>query len=306
MQAISFFHSHVACSLKKKKQQRHLEEEGDGVAQTKTSKKRTQKVNFCLHRGNLALTSSARETWFMVSFFLSSAQMVKKEEEEQAVSKKSKKTKEEIEEARQLKIKKKEEEEQNRWRWLWSALFIWTLFPPTHTNTKCNFNFHWCVCTFLSSWFLSGGRKRSMKMGWNGSSWNTKDPTFPLSTSLYLTMFTSTIMVSWVCDWNKGDGYRSSTFVSYRYCWDSVKWFYKLDALQCRLLCFYTAQSDITDIIYWYVCLTLKARISSCTKSIVWVSFMESVTVVLEKLWINNYTRISFYANNLRHGCLYS
>lgn len=70
MQAISLFHSHVACSLKKKKKQRHLEEEGDGVAQTKTSKKRTQKVNFCLHRGNLApTTSSARETWFMVSFF---------------------------------------------------------------------------------------------------------------------------------------------------------------------------------------------------------------------------------------------
>lgn len=137
MQAISFFHSHVACSLKKKKKQRHLEEEGDGVAQTKTSKKRTQKVNFCLHRGNLSTRNMVHG-----EFFLSSAQMVKKEEEEQAVSKKSKKTKEEIEEARQLKIKKKEEEEQNRWRWLGSALFIWTLFPPTHTNTKCNFNFH--------------------------------------------------------------------------------------------------------------------------------------------------------------------
>lgn len=136
MQAISFFHSHVACSLKKKKQ-RHLEEEGDGVAQTKTSKKRTQKVNFCLRRGNLSTRNMVHG-----EVFLSSAQMVKKEEEEQAVSKKSKKTKEEIEEARQLKIKKKEEEEQNRWRWLWSALFIWTLFPPTHTNTKCNFNFH--------------------------------------------------------------------------------------------------------------------------------------------------------------------
>uniref|UniRef100_A0AAQ6AKX7 DNA topoisomerase I n=1 Tax=Amphiprion ocellaris TaxID=80972 RepID=A0AAQ6AKX7_AMPOC len=45
------------------------------------------------------------------------AQTVKKEEGEHPVSKKPKMTKEEIEEARQLKIKKKEEEEQNRWRW---------------------------------------------------------------------------------------------------------------------------------------------------------------------------------------------
>ncbi|KAF7225231.1 DNA topoisomerase I, mitochondrial isoform X2 [Nothobranchius furzeri] len=42
---------------------------------------------------------------------------VKKEEGEHPVSKKVKRTKEEIEEARQLKMKKKEEEEQNRWRW---------------------------------------------------------------------------------------------------------------------------------------------------------------------------------------------
>ncbi|XP_074534067.1 DNA topoisomerase I, mitochondrial isoform X2 [Halichoeres trimaculatus] len=43
---------------------------------------------------------------------------VKKEEEEEIpVSKKPKKTKQEIEEARQLKIKLKEEEEKNRWRW---------------------------------------------------------------------------------------------------------------------------------------------------------------------------------------------
>lgn len=54
-----------------------------------------------------------------------SAQTVKKEEGEHPVSKKPKKTKEEIEEAKQLKIKKKEEEEQNRWRWLGNdALFI--------------------------------------------------------------------------------------------------------------------------------------------------------------------------------------
>ncbi|KAM4618651.1 DNA topoisomerase 1 [Polymixia lowei] len=44
--------------------------------------------------------------------------MAKKEEAgEHPVSKKAKRTKEEIEEARQMKIKKKEEEEQNRWRW---------------------------------------------------------------------------------------------------------------------------------------------------------------------------------------------
>ncbi|CAJ1057227.1 DNA topoisomerase I%2C mitochondrial isoform X1 [Xyrichtys novacula] len=42
---------------------------------------------------------------------------VKKEEGEQPVSKKPKKTKEEIEEAKQLKMKLKQEEEQNRWRW---------------------------------------------------------------------------------------------------------------------------------------------------------------------------------------------
>lgn len=54
-----------------------------------------------------------------------SAQAVKKEEGEHPVSKKPKRTKEEMEEARQLKIKKKEEEEQNRWRWLGNAaLFI--------------------------------------------------------------------------------------------------------------------------------------------------------------------------------------
>lgn len=52
-------------------------------------------------------------------------QMVKKEEGEHPVSKKPKRTKEEIEEAKQLKIKKKEEEEQNRWRWFENAaLFI--------------------------------------------------------------------------------------------------------------------------------------------------------------------------------------
>lgn len=59
------------------------------------------------------------------SWVFFSLQTVKKEEGEHSAPKKPKKTKEEIEEARQLKIKKKEEEEQNRWRWLVNvALFI--------------------------------------------------------------------------------------------------------------------------------------------------------------------------------------
>ena len=71
--------------------------------------------------------------------------MVKKEEGEHPVSKKPKRTKEEIEEARQLKIKKKEEEEQSRWRWLGkknAAFFILhcldqhATYTHTHTHTK--------------------------------------------------------------------------------------------------------------------------------------------------------------------------
>ncbi|XP_074488002.1 DNA topoisomerase I, mitochondrial [Sebastes fasciatus] len=70
----------------KKKNKRHgQEEEGNGEAQRKKSKKRDKKT-------------------------------VKKEGEH-PVSKKTKRTKEDIQEARQLKIKKKEEEEQSRWRW---------------------------------------------------------------------------------------------------------------------------------------------------------------------------------------------
>lgn len=66
----------------------------------------------------------------------------------------------------------------------------------------CPFHLHWhASLIFLSSWcffFLSGGRKRSMNMEWNGSSWNTMDPTSPLSTSHFLAILTSTIMVSLV------------------------------------------------------------------------------------------------------------
>lgn len=66
--------------------------------------------------------------------------MVKKEEGEHPISKKPKRTKEEIEEARQLKIKKKEEEEQSRWRWLGKkkcCFFHLALSGPTcNTHTK--------------------------------------------------------------------------------------------------------------------------------------------------------------------------
>uniref|UniRef100_UPI0037E72D7C DNA topoisomerase I, mitochondrial n=1 Tax=Semicossyphus pulcher TaxID=241346 RepID=UPI0037E72D7C len=71
---------------KRKSKQHGQEGESDGEAPEKKSKKKTEK-------------------------------MVKKEEGEHPVSKKPKRTKEEIEEAKLLKIKKKEEEEQNRWRW---------------------------------------------------------------------------------------------------------------------------------------------------------------------------------------------
>ncbi|XP_041794346.1 DNA topoisomerase I, mitochondrial [Chelmon rostratus] len=76
-------HSTVTPSSKKKKKQHGTEDESNREAQ---KKKRQEKT-------------------------------VKKEEGEHPISKKPKRTKEEIEEARQLKIKKKEEEEQNRWRW---------------------------------------------------------------------------------------------------------------------------------------------------------------------------------------------
>uniref|UniRef100_A0A8C4GZ15 DNA topoisomerase I n=1 Tax=Dicentrarchus labrax TaxID=13489 RepID=A0A8C4GZ15_DICLA len=79
-------HSSSTPTSKKRNKQHGQEDESDGEAQKKKSKKRTDKT-------------------------------VKKEEGEHPVSKKPKRTKEEIEEAKQLKIKKKEEEEQSRWRW---------------------------------------------------------------------------------------------------------------------------------------------------------------------------------------------
>ncbi|XP_049930188.1 DNA topoisomerase I, mitochondrial isoform X2 [Epinephelus moara] len=79
-------HSTATPTSKKKNKRHKQEEESDVEIQNKKSKKRTEKA-------------------------------VKREEGEHPVSKKPKRTKEEIDEARQLKIKKKEEEEQNRWRW---------------------------------------------------------------------------------------------------------------------------------------------------------------------------------------------
>ncbi|XP_059190256.1 DNA topoisomerase I, mitochondrial [Centropristis striata] len=78
--------SHASTTSTSKKKKQRDGHESDGEAQKKKSKKRKEK-------------------------------MVKKEEGEHPVSKKPKRTKEEIQEAKLLKIKKKEEEEQSRWRW---------------------------------------------------------------------------------------------------------------------------------------------------------------------------------------------
>lgn len=85
------------------------------------------------------------------SFFL--VQSVKKEEGEHVVSTKPKRTKEEIEEARHLKIKKKEEEEQSRWRWLGNAslhlALTWTLHTPRmHTIKNKTPAFLKCILVF--------------------------------------------------------------------------------------------------------------------------------------------------------------
>ncbi|KAF1387269.1 hypothetical protein PFLUV_G00103620 [Perca fluviatilis] len=108
----------------KKKNKRHgQEEESDREAQKKKSKKRTEKT-------------------------------VKKEEGEHPVSKKPKRTKEEIQEARLVKIKKKEEEEQSRWRWWeeekyedgvkWKFLeHKGPFFPPEYQPLPDNVNFYY-------------------------------------------------------------------------------------------------------------------------------------------------------------------
>nr|XP_019934819.1 PREDICTED: DNA topoisomerase I, mitochondrial-like [Paralichthys olivaceus] len=79
-------HPTAKTNSKKKKKLPGLEDESGREAQKKKSKKRAEKA-------------------------------VKKEEGEHPVSQKPKKTKQEVKEAKLLKIKKKEEEEQNRWRW---------------------------------------------------------------------------------------------------------------------------------------------------------------------------------------------
>ncbi|KAJ0029629.1 hypothetical protein NQD34_004626 [Periophthalmus magnuspinnatus] len=80
---------------------------------------------------------------------------VKKEEDESApVSKKPKRTKEEIQEAKLLKIKKKEEEEQSRWRWWeeekyedgvkWKFLeHKGPYFPPEYQPVPDNVHFYY-------------------------------------------------------------------------------------------------------------------------------------------------------------------
>ncbi|XP_049578716.1 DNA topoisomerase I, mitochondrial isoform X2 [Syngnathus scovelli] len=79
---------------------------------------------------------------------------VKIEEGEQPVSKKSKKTKEEIKEARELKIRQKEEEEQKRWRWWeeekYEAGVKWRFlehkgpyFPPDYQPLPDNVHFYY-------------------------------------------------------------------------------------------------------------------------------------------------------------------
>ncbi|XP_078113997.1 DNA topoisomerase I, mitochondrial [Sander vitreus] len=108
---------------KKKNKRRGQEEESDREAQKKKSKKRTEKT-------------------------------VKKEEGEHPVSKKPKRTKEEIKEARLVKIKKKEEEEQSRWRWWeeekyedgvkWKFLeHKGPFFPPEYQPLPDNVNFYY-------------------------------------------------------------------------------------------------------------------------------------------------------------------
>ncbi|XP_019749666.1 DNA topoisomerase I, mitochondrial isoform X2 [Hippocampus comes] len=79
---------------------------------------------------------------------------VKIEEGEKTVSKKPKKTKEEIKEARELKIRQKEEEEQKRWRWWeeekYEAGVKWRFlehkgpyFPPNYQPLPDNVHFHY-------------------------------------------------------------------------------------------------------------------------------------------------------------------
>ncbi|XP_037111329.1 DNA topoisomerase I, mitochondrial isoform X1 [Syngnathus acus] len=79
---------------------------------------------------------------------------VKLEEGEQPVSKKSRKTKEEIKEARELKIRQKEEEEQKRWRWWeeekYEAGVKWRFlehkgpyFPPDYQPLPDNVHFYY-------------------------------------------------------------------------------------------------------------------------------------------------------------------
>lgn len=162
-------------------------------------------------QGCLILCLCRSEWHSLKSFLLLFFPQTVKREGDSNDCKKPKRTKEEIEEARQLKIKKMEEEEQSRWRWFekhrsfhlscdpkpisaasshahnqtWNQ---WKIARPLFADSKYVFILSW-------SCFSSGGRKRNMRMEWSGGSWNTAGPTSLLSTNLCQTTSTSTTTV---------------------------------------------------------------------------------------------------------------
>lgn len=94
--------------------------------------------------------------------------------------------------------------------------FASTFTQPQHTHTiksRLHGGSRAAIFTFSSSCLVSGGRKRSMKMGWNGSSSNTMDPTSLLSTSLFQTTLTSTMVVSWMSERVKWKGWKGFTCI---------------------------------------------------------------------------------------------
>lgn len=147
--------------------------------------KRLRYLNSCSRR---KLITDLRFTQLQTQFnkVMVSRFKIKKEKGDLPVSVKKKKSKEEIEAARALKLKKKEEEEKQRWRW-------WVLY-----NT-CSHEFGSKTLIYLSLLLFDiqkGGRKRSMKVGLNGSFWNTKAHIFHQCTILFQMMSSFIIMVS--------------------------------------------------------------------------------------------------------------
>lgn len=113
--------------------------------------------------------------------------------------------------------------------------FASTFTQPQHTHTiksRLHGGSRAAIFTFSSSCLVSGGRKRSMKMGWNGSSSNTMDPTSLLSTSLFQTTLTSTMVVSWMSErvkWKRVKGFYMRSFwhttFTLSYCWKFTNFF---------------------------------------------------------------------------------